>query len=113
MNILLIAGLSFALLAGVYLGWQGRKIVEQQRRLEKTIEELNEIVKRRRLPYPAAAGLEDAIAIAIELIDQHQAEMALEGTRLNQLWDRLRQVRSNPQGYDVNQPDKSLKGKKE
>ena len=92
--------------AGIYLGWQGRKMFERQQSMEKQIEELTEIVKRRKLPYPVQAGLEDAIAIAIEIIDRQQAERAYEETRTNQLANRLRQVRSHPQRYDVDQPDK-------
>jgi hypothetical protein len=98
--------LAATMILGIYIGWRGREYVERQKRLEETIKEMNEIIKRRKLPYPTQAGLEDAIAIVIEVLDQHQAQKAFDDTRLNQLADRLRQVRSNPQGYDVNQPSK-------
>jgi len=97
-----------ALLAGGTLGWLGRKLFERLDALERRVEELGAIAGRRKLPYPAQAGLEDAIAIAIELLDQHQAQRAYDETRIEQLAERLRQVRSDPQHYDVRQPDKPV-----
>jgi hypothetical protein len=106
MTPLLIGLLSAALLAGVLLGWGGRRFFERQEQLEKKVAELDEIVKRRRLPYPAQAGLEDAIAIAIGMLDDYQVQRAQDETRLGQLADRLRKVRSDPQGYDTRQPER-------
>jgi hypothetical protein len=101
--------LAVALVAGAFLGWQGRKLFDRIEGLEKKIEELSAIAGRRKLPYPAQAGLEDAIAIAIELLDQHQAQRAYDETRIGQLAERLRQVRSDPQHYDANQPDRATR----
>ena len=85
----LIVAIIVAVVAGGYLGWQGRKIFDRQTELERKVDDLMEIVKRRRLPYPTAAGLEDAIAIAIEILDRNQAERVYENTRINQLAEQV------------------------
>jgi len=103
MNALLIG---IAILAGSFLGWHIRKLIERQQQLERQVAELKDIADRRRLPYPAQAGIEDAIAIALDIINEQEAVHAYTDTRINQLTERLRQVRSTPQSYDTNQPDK-------
>lgn len=103
MNINLL--IAIAILASFILGYYIRKLLERQENLEKQINELSQVAKRRKLPYPAQAGLEDAIAIVIEVLTQHSAWRAYDETRIEQLAEILRQVRSNPQGYDINQPD--------
>lgn len=107
MNNLMIA---IALFAALLLGYYIRKLIEYKESLEKQISELSQIANRRKLPYPAQAGLEDAISIVIDVLHQHQAERAYEDAREKQLYDILRQVRSDPQGYDINQPDQPQKG---
>lgn len=104
-NIIIALSIFLAMVAGTLLGWYIRKMIERQEKMEKQIAELNEIANRRKLPYPAQAGLEDAIAIVIDVINNDEAADAYRQTRINQLIDRLKQVRSNPQGYDINQPD--------
>jgi hypothetical protein len=104
MNQALLIGI--AILAGSFLGWHIRKLIERQQQLEKQVAELKDIADRRRLPYPAQAGIEDAIAIALDIINEQEAVHAYTDTRINQLTERLRQVRSTPQSYDTNQPDK-------
>lgn len=106
---IIIAIVFFALIVGLFLGWYIRKLIERQESLEKQVADLMEISKRRKLPYPAQAGLEDAISIAIEVLTQHQAWRSYDETRIVQLSEILKSVRSNPQGYDINQPDSAPK----
>jgi hypothetical protein len=107
MNINLL--IAIAIIASFVLGYYIRKLLERQEKLENQVNELSLIAQRRKLPYPAQAGLEDAISIVIEVLTQHDAWRAYDETRINQLSDILRQVRSNPQGYDTNQPDQPPK----
>jgi hypothetical protein len=104
--------IAIAVLAGLTLGYYIRKLIERQESLEKQIAELSEIANRRKLPYPAQAGLEDAIAIVIELLNDDEATMAYHNARKKQLVERLKQVRSDPQKYDINQPDLPAKNTK-
>lgn len=108
MNALLIA---LAITTALFLGWYIRLIVERAQRLEKQveesakkIEELSAIASRRKLPYPAQAGIEDSIAIVLAMLDEDEIEMAKRITLKNQLLDRLKIVRSDPQHYDIHQP---------
>jgi hypothetical protein len=122
-----VAGLLIAL-AGMYVGWNVRKVVERLRALENfiavqketiaqlsvTIAKQDEIVKRRQLPYAAKAGLEDSVSIGIDLLQKQLERRAYdeyEQARLEQLTDLLRQVMRDPQHYDINQPDKPAGGK--
>jgi hypothetical protein len=104
MNInIVVAIVVFALIAGLCLGWYIRKLIELQERLEKQVAELSQIANRRKLPYPAQAGIEDVIAIVGELLDDDEARTAYQNTRKSQLFDRLVKLRNDPQGYDINE----------
>jgi len=111
MNVNIIIAIVFiALIAGTFLGWYIRKMIGRQEILEKKVAELSEIANRRKLPYPALAGLEDAIALVIDIINSDEAAQAYRSTRILQLTERLKQVRSDPQHYDINQPDRPAEG---
>lgn len=105
-----------ALLAGGYIGWHGRKFIER-------FETLEEIAKRRKLPYPALAGLEDAIALTDDarfesssmdrviayLLTALQKDVAARkylDARFDQVQEVLKTLRSDPQSYDADQPSK-------
>lgn len=111
MVILLIVALILALIAGGFIGWKGRSFVQR-------IETLEEIAKRRRLPYPALAGLEDAIALCddgrfesgsmdkviahlLTALEKDVAARKYLDTRFEQVQEVLKKVRSDPQGYDA------------
>lgn len=111
MTFLLIVATIFALLAGGFIGWHGRKFIQR-------IETLEEIAKRRKLPYPAMAGLEDAIALCDDgqyesgsidkviayLLTALQKDVAARkylDIRFEQVQEVLKKVRSDPQGYDA------------
>ena len=113
-NTLLIICLVLALLAAGYLGWQGRKFIDR-------IETLEAIAKRRRLPYPAMAGVEDALALIdlnqfesattdqiitafLTLFQKEMAARKYSDARFAQVKEILKTLRSDPQGYDINQP---------
>jgi hypothetical protein len=112
MNYWLVALVGGALILGVYLGWQGRKLIDR-------LEQLEQVSKRRKLPYPAMAGLEDAIALAddgqfenasmdqvitrlLTILQHSEAARKYMDARLDQVADVLRTIRSDPHGYDVN-----------
>lgn len=114
MNYLLIIVLTLTLLAGGLIGWWGRKFIAR-------IETLEEIAKRRKLPYPALAGLEDAIALSddaryennsmdrvisylLMALQKDVAARKYSDARFEQVQDILKQLRSDPQGYDIDQP---------
>lgn len=111
MSWILIIIVVLALLAGGFVGWHGRKFMQR-------IETLEEIAKRRKLPYPAMAGLEDAIALCDDgqfesgsmdkvisyLLTALQKDVAARKylyKRLDQVEEVLKEVRSDPQGYDT------------
>ncbi len=113
---LLIVSMIVALLAGAFIGWQGRKLLHR-------IETLEEIAKRRKLPYPAMAGLEDAIALGDDaqfesnsmdkviayLLTALQKDVAARkylDVRFNQVQEVLKVLRSDPQSYDTKEQEK-------
>lgn len=63
--------------------------------------------KQKRLPYNTAAGVEDALAVGIDLA-RHYSEIKLEldaiQARMERQAEILRAVRGGPDGYD---PDKA------
>lgn len=106
---LLLVLLAFCLIAGALIGWQGHKFIQR-------IESLEQISKRRKLPYPAMAGLEDALALIddgqfetgsmdkvitylLMLLQKDLAARKYLETRLDQVQDILMTVRADPQGY--------------
>jgi len=105
MNYLPIAIAITAVFAGLFLGWHIRGLIARIDQLEKSNTELQAIAERRKLPYPAQAGLEDAIAIVIDILNSDEAAQAYRSTRIQQLAERIKQVRTDPQHYDIHQPD--------
>ena len=116
MNLLLIVILGLALLAGGIVGWYGRKFIQR-------IETLEEIARRRKLPYPTMAGLEDAIALCdltqfenatadqilaafLTILQKEVASRKYSDVRFGQVQQILKTLRSDPQGYDIDQPSR-------
>lgn len=115
--VILIIFLALALLAGGFIGWHGRKFIQR-------IETLEQIAKRRKLPYPAMAGLEDALALiddsqyegaSVDQVITHlltilQKEIAVRkytDARFAQVQDILKVIRADAQGYDADFPSKA------
>lgn len=122
MTIVLIVVVVLALLSGAFIGWHGKKFIQR-------IETLEEIAKRRKLPYPAMAGLEDAIALSDDaqfesasmdkviayLLMALQKDVAARkylDARLSQVQELLIQLRNDPQAYDTQQPNDKTGKKK-
>lgn len=114
MNLVLIVAVGLAIMAGGLLGWYGRKFIER-------IETLEEIGKRRKLPYPALAGLEDAIALSddarfengsmdkmisflLMALQKDIAARKYQDARFAQVIDILKVLRDDPQAYDSETP---------
>lgn len=122
MTLALILIVFSALIAGGFIGWHGRKFIQR-------IETLEEISKRRKLPYPTMAGLEDAIALSDDaqfesasmdkviayLLMALQKDVAARkylDARFSQVQELLKQLRSDPQAYDIQNPTSDSKAKK-
>lgn len=54
--------------------------------------------------YATAAGLEDATAVLLELLQRKQAEEAYTAARLNQLYEITGMIRKGPHAYDPDRP---------
>ncbi len=116
MTNLLIAGLiALALASGWFLGWQGRKFIGR-------LEALELAVQKRTLPARAKDGLEDLMAIGNDIrfqnwdVDQvigglittllkSEAVRHYTDERVDQLLTIAKQLRSDPHGYDPDQPN--------
>ncbi len=104
MNVTLIGALMLAI--GLVLGivitaifHQVRRQLTKQADLERRVTELEDCQKKR-LPYATAAGVEDAIAVSLDVVRQFQ-----EGKlRAEQMLEILRLVRGGPEGYDPERP---------
>lgn len=103
-----------ALLAGGFIGWHGRRFIQR-------LETLEDISKRRKLPYPAMAGLEDAIALSddarfengsmdkvieylLMVLAKDVAARKYQDARFSQVEEILKQLRTDPQSYDTEKP---------
>ena len=114
MNYSLIAFIVIALGCGAVLGWQMRKLVAR-------FEHMEEVIQRRRLPYPTLAALEDITALsdmaAFENADTDKVletvlTMLLRSERARkhselfvmQIEEIAKLVRTRPHEYDAAKP---------
>lgn len=88
------------MVSGVLIGGFAMWLTMYLREIKREITSLKES-QRTRLPYKVADGLEDAIAVALDL----QAEIELLQTRNVQLAGILRTLRGNPSEYDSDKPN--------
>ncbi len=86
----------FLLAAGIKLG---RKF-QHYDNLKTVNGELREQLTKRRHTYPTADGLEDAMAVAIDLLLREEAANKYRSARFNQLNEILGKVREGPLSYD-------------
>ena len=89
---------SLALLAVFQMGRFIQRLDDQEKRIAALEEKVEHAPKR--LANRTIAGIEDAQAILIDLVFQHQAEEC----RLNNLHDVLSILRRDPSGYDPDRP---------
>lgn len=81
-----------------------RGLAEQSEKLSaqaKRLDELEQSAKKSRNPYLTNAGIEDAIAVAL---DVEQTAHYLD-TRNRVLQSILRKIRTDPSGYDEDRPN--------
>ncbi len=74
--------------------------------LEQRITELEEQLAKRRHTYPTANGLEDALALTVDLILRGDLERKYWRAQVDQLNEILGMVRAGPLAYDVDRPSK-------
>ncbi len=67
--------------------------------------ELKEQLEKRRHTYPTANGLEDALAVTIDLLLREDAAKKYRRARFDQLNDILGKVREGPLAYDTDRPN--------
>lgn len=84
-----------------------RAIRQQIHDLAGKVDKLSES-QRTRNPYRTNDGLEDAIAVALDVLQQSRAEREYEDYRINQLRAILGQIRTDPDGYDSDQPNRKV-----
>jgi len=89
---------ALALIGGVLLGGLVAYIRYELISLRKQLAELKALPKRH--TYATSAGLEDALAVLIDIQFRRDAESA----RLAQALEILRQVRGGPQNYSQDRP---------
>lgn len=112
--------------AGIGTGWAGQRLLGQVAGLKKQVRQLEEDVKgqkekqtkqeaelqalrdRRRLPHAAADGLEDAIAIVLDVLQEEEATRAYREARVGQLHHVLKQIRQEPAKYREQENQKRL-----
>ena len=92
----LLVGVFFA---GKLFGSMTQRLAEQERQLASLQQQLADNNYPRHT-YATAAGLEDATAVAIDLVIQHQAM----SQRAEQLRDILGMVRQSPHAYNSDRP---------
>jgi len=100
------------LLIGMLMGAVGGAMLERGRLLLAGVEQRlcaieaaqAQAQEPKRHTHATAAGLEDGIAIAIDLIREYQSNQEYASARLQQLTGVLRQVRQGPYAYDAERP---------
>lgn len=108
--IILAAGLTAVVTAGLLLWIISIIIANKLGRLETDIahtqihlaqmsRDIQELKNRHLHPYPTREGLEDALAIADDVIREYQASQKYSEGRVRQLVHILKVVRADPHGY--------------
>lgn len=102
-------GIAFALFVGIVAGFllaqlsAWAKDVELQ--LEKLKARIDEVEsKPKRHTQATDAGLLDAIAISIDILNEYEASQKYSDARMRQLQQVLQRVRSGPYAYDPDAP---------
>jgi hypothetical protein len=93
--VVLMAGGLGAAFAGILFGI---------RQVGHRLDELEGIVARRRHTYPTTNGLEDSLAVTIDVLLDEQAHSEYRAARIEQLRRILGEVREGPLAYDSERP---------
>jgi len=110
MNDYVVGLIVMSLFIAIFAGWQSRKFIERVETLEKSL-------KTRKFPFRGMEGLEDAVAIGLDVRHQNgdvdtyiDALMGMllksermrqySDTRIEQMMSILKQVRRDPHSYE-------------
>jgi len=74
------------------------------RSLAGRVTQLEEMLAKRRHTYPTADGLEDSLAVTIDVLLDEQAHSEYRAARIEQLRRILGEVREGPLAYDSERP---------
>lgn len=87
-------------LVGVYLVY---RLVKQLRSTDDRLRELEKAGQKRHT-HATIAGLEDALAVSLDIIRENESSKKYTDARLSQLNGILQELRSGPNNYDQNKP---------
>lgn len=102
--VIILATLGVGLLLGRIIARYENMIENMKRGLEdqsKRLEELEKTARKSRNPYLTNVGLEDAIALALDL----EKTVEYASLRNRYLKDILRKIRTDPGSYDEDRPN--------
>ena len=100
-----------ALLLGYLIGVSVQKVASRFEAMQKKINELTEKLDRietkstHRNPYRTNDGLEDAMAIIHDTVWQADATLDYVRSRMKQVNETLKTIRSNPDKYNNERPN--------
>jgi hypothetical protein len=95
---------------GMARAWHAAQNLE--RRITHIEEEVKQLKDRRRHPNPTADGLEDALAICLDVLQEYDASRQYTQARMRQVGDVLKIVRNDPHGYREEPNQKKPYGKR-
>lgn len=104
MTAILIGGI--CILVGVWMGWMISKVCQAVNSLEGRVKALED-AGARRLTHSQAAGLEDAMAVLIDVnrhVEQLRTEADAMDRRLEKELNILQTLREGPHAYDADAP---------
>ena len=93
-------------LVGVYIGWQVSKVCQAVNSLESRVKALED-AGARRLTHSQAAGLEDAMAVLMD-VNRHVEQLRTEADAMDRRLEKelaiLQTLREGPHAYDADKP---------
>lgn len=60
--------------------------------------------RQKRHTHSVASGLEDAIAVSLDLARETEDSLLILRQRINDLWEILKQLRAGPNNYNADRP---------
>lgn len=102
-----LASVAIGVIAGVYLHKLHLLLTDAEnrlRQLEADIAELKSKSAPRRHTHATTAGLEDALAIAIDALHEYEDSQRYTQARITQLKEVLGILRTGPDAYDEDRP---------
>jgi len=91
--------ISLALIATGIVSIMADRFFKEHNQILKRLDDIEEQLGRKCHTYPTANGLEDAMAVAIDLLIRHEAEDAYRAARMERLRAILGEIREGPHAY--------------